>query len=171
MRVMNESLHPSDFASTETYVSQKYVMNPIHMSAATSMQQMKHIPSNITVNPVTKYFFANDNLDQIQLFLQRTLAREGHTITRQNDTQLAIIMATVYNREFHTIKNKAPRDATQYLNTIVVNEVIPSIHKSIRARRRQMTDRYIPSARPKPIASHVDRSHHMPCKVERPRFR
>lgn len=170
MRVIHETPHPSEFSVFNSYINNEYNPPPIGTVAATSTRDMLHLPSNIPVNAITRYFFSNSNLDFLQHYIVNVINRQGHNIVRQSDQQLSIIMATTYNAEMHTVKHLSPREAASHLNTIVVNQVIPSIRRNIFAKKRRAHDKFRPSSIPKPIISNVDRSHHMPHETQRIRF-
>ena len=85
-------------------------------------------------NTLKSNFFSSKNIQALQDRIRRTFKKEsGHTIDRQNEQELMIIMGTVWAHN-----NPAPIDA---MNKVVVDHVIPQIREGVKHHLNWQTSR------------------------------
>lgn len=79
------------------------------------------------VSPLSASFFSKENLNNIQIALRnRVHCKTGHTIGRQNEDTLLIIMRAIY--ALHAQNPTTPEEVTrevQRINELVLAEIVP----------------------------------------------
>lgn len=84
-------------------------------------------------NELLNTFFSEQNINSLQTSL-RVIMKEkyGYSISRQDDTELVLIMRGVYNANDSTVSYSCVKKQVEYLNMRVLEVVIPQLRTNIR---------------------------------------
>jgi len=85
-------------------------------------------------NELLNTFFSQENINRIQTQLRVMMKdRYGYRISRQDDTELVLIMRGIYNmNDSVVVPSHTLRDQVEYLNARVLEYVIPQLRTNIR---------------------------------------
>ncbi len=84
-------------------------------------------------NDLLNTFFSNQNINTLQTRLRVVMKEKyGYTISRQDDTELVLIMRGIYNMNDSVVMARTVRDQVEYLNARVLEYIIPQVRTNIR---------------------------------------
>lgn len=131
---------------------------PMFSQATTGINQFKDIAvkSILQKNPLSDVFFSKQNIDYIQRsIIQRVyeLSDGRHRIGRQSDTELEIIMRSIY-LQFSKNQFGRLREQILELDKLVLDEVVPQILSGVEQYikfREDITQMYKPVKLPEAL--------------------
>ena len=97
------------------------------------------ITNQIEPNKLTSTYFSKRNLDYIQQRIMEGIAKQGFNITRQSDTQVQIVMRSIYF-QFSKNNNQPLQLQLDELNNLVIDECIRIILPNIQQYQGYIRD-------------------------------
>lgn len=118
-------------------------------------------------NPLSNVFFSKQNIDYLQnRIIQRVyeLSEGRHKIGRQSDTELEIVMRSIY-LQFSLNQASNIKEQIRQLDDMVINEVCPSILTAVEQYlqyRVDITTMYKPIALPNAVSIKGEKTLQLP---------